>query len=291
MTAAPTCEWARVAPDEIIVADARSARLHRPDPIAPDPFRAPMTGPGSVETTRWLLEGAIAAGLRAARDDAAGLTPPPLDLHRWAWRLCGLYHMTTETPALLAEAEARFTALARPALATWAADRRREETGHDRLALRDLAALGLDPAIVHRVHPPAARRLVDWFRAAVRDEPLPLGAIAYAHTVERLALRFGRAYLDRVLAILPRGVDATRCLRVHSAVGTDAGHVDDNISVVAALPADERARIALACREVAWLSSTPPTGGYCDRASLLTMFGSLGASEPGADPKKEWRDG
>lgn len=285
-------EWARVAPDEVVVADADRAWLHRLDPISPhDPFRAPMTGPGTPATTGRLLEGAIGAGLRAARIDAAGLTPPPLDLHRWAWRLCGLFHMTTETPALLAEAEARFTAAARPALAAWAAERRREETGHDRLALRDLAALGLDPSIVERAHPPAARRLVAWFRAAVHDDALPLGALAYAHTVERLALRFGADYLARVRAILPHGVDATRCLRIHSAVGSDVTHVDDNITVIATLPAEERARIALACREVAWLSSTPPTGGYCDRASLASIFGSLGASESGSDPKKEWRDG
>ncbi len=268
-----TLEWARVTDDEVIVADARRAWLHRPDPLAADVFAEPMRGAGSLATTEQLLEGAIGAGLRAARRAAGELTPPPLTRERWVWRLCGLYHMTTRTPALLAEAEAKFRAAERPLLAEWAAERRREETGHDRLALRDLKALGFDgPALVARVHPPNARRMVDWFAAAVHDHPLPIGALAYAHTVERLALRFGRAYLERVESVLPRGVDATRCLRIHSAVGSDVSHVRDNITVIAALPASERIACALACRQIARLSSTPPAGGYRDQAALQSMF-------------------
>ena len=270
----PQLEWARVADDEVIVADTRRAWLHRPDPLAAhDVFAAPMQGPGGLETTEQLLEGAIGAGLRAARLAAGDVTPPPLTLERWLWRLCGLYHMTTRTPGLLAEAEAKFRAAGRPALAEWAAERRREEAGHDRLALRDLRALGHDgPALVARVHPPMARRMVDWFAAAVREHAVPLGALAYAHTVERLALRFGRAYLDRVKALLPRGVDATRCLRIHSAVGSDVSHVRDNVTVIARLPAADRIACALACRKVARLSSSPPADGYRDQAMLKTMF-------------------
>jgi len=270
-----TLEWARVTDDEVIVADARRAWLHRPDPVSPhDVFAEPMRGPGSLETTEQLLEGAIGAGLRAARLAAGDATPPPLTLERWVWRLCGLYHMTTRTPSLLAEAEVKFCAAGRPLLAEWAADRQREETGHDRLALRDLSALGHDAeALVARVHPPNAKSMVDWFAAAVHDHPNPIGALAYAHTVERLALRFGQAYLDRVRSVLPRGVDATRCLRIHSAVGSDVSHVRDNITVIAHLPAEERIACALACRRIARLSSTSPAGGYRDQATLESMFG------------------
>lgn len=275
----PRLEWARVAPGEVIIADGSRAWLHHSEGFDPhDPFAGPMSGPGHPDTTGHLLEGAIGAGLRAARRAAGEVKPPPVTRHRWAWRLCGLYHMTTETPALLAEAERRFRAAGRPALAQWAADRQREETGHDRLALRDLAALGLDPAIVQRVHPPRARALVGWFRRAVHDHPMPLGAVAYAHTVERLALRFGRAYLARIEAVLPPRVDATRCLRVHSAVGSDVGHVADNIAVIAALPAAERIACALACREIARVSSAPPPDGYREQASLVRLFGPLDAT-------------
>lgn len=278
-------EWAEVAPGEVIIADAERARLHRPDPFAPDVFGEPMTGPGDPRSTGNLLEGAIAAGIRAAERAAAEAgagPPPPLTLERWAWRICGQYHLTTSTPGLLAEAEEKFRAAGRPALAEWAADRRREESGHDKLALRDLRALGLDAeAVVERVKPPAAMAMVEWFRRAVRDHALPLGAVAYAHTVERLALRYGQAYVDRVRALLPKGVDATRCLRIHSAVGSDVSHVQDNITTIASLPAHERIACALACREVACLSSSLPTGGYRDQASLQSMFGSLGASVTG----------
>lgn len=288
----PEVEWARVASDEIIIANANRAWLHRPDAFAPDdPFAVPMTGPGRLETTRQLLEGAIGAGLRAARRAAdPGPPPPKLTAERWAWRLCGLYHMTTHTPSLLAEAEVKFTAHGRPILAAWAADRRREESGHDLLALRDLKALGLPADIVERVHPPGSASMVSWFRDAVRSADLPLGAVAYAHTVERLALRFGRAYLDRVRAVLPPGIDATRCLRVHSAVGADVSHVDDNITVIAGLPAADRVACVLACRQIARLSSTPPTGGYRDQASLVSFFGELGRHER-AQPEGESHEG
>ncbi|MCA9538302.1 MAG: hypothetical protein KC620_05410 [Myxococcales bacterium] len=260
-------EWAAVGPGEVIVADERRAWVHQTSELNfGDPFAEPMHGPGSEATTGKLLEGAIGLGLRAARAKATG-APPPLTLERWAWRLCGLYHLTTHTPALLSEAEARFRAAGRAELADWAEAKRIDERDHDRLALLDLEAMGYDAeATVARLRPPVALAMVAWFETAARA-PLPLGVIAYAHTVERLALRFGQPYLDRVAALKP-GVRITRCLKIHSGVGSDVRHVAENIALVARLPAAERARIVVACRQIAQLSSTPPREGYRSQSWL-----------------------
>jgi len=258
--------WARVGPDAVIVATAERAWLHHPH--APtDPFWFPMTGAGDEASTAKLLEGAIGAGLRAGR--ATG-TPPPLTLTRYIWRLIAYFHLTHHTPGLMRTAADRFAAAGRLELATWAADKAADETAHDQLALKDLKELGFLPGIT-ALEPPQARDLVAWFRASVVPE-LPLGVVAYAHTVERLALTQDAQALADVRAILPAGSRAVRCLRVHSAQGSDVGHVADNLRVIAALPATERAAIALACREVAQLFSTTPGEGYTDDTGLEASF-------------------
>jgi hypothetical protein len=272
--AAAALEWAAVGPDAVVVATPQRAWLHRPDPWTADPFRTPMLhAPGDRAATGWLLEGAVAVGVRAA---GPAPTPPPLSRLRWVWRLAGLYHLTTHTPGLLRAAEARFRAAGRDALADWAADKARDEAGHDALALRDLRALGLPAeAVVEALRPPVAQRMVAWFRAAA-EEDLPLGVVAYAHAVERLALRADAAYVARVQACMPRGVDATRCLRIHSAAGSDAGHVEENIVLVAGLPAAERSRIALAVRDAAQVTSTPSAEGHVSDAWLAGVLETLG---------------
>ena len=159
-------EWAQVAPRSIVVATPNGAWLHRPDADGvPGLFDEPMTGPGSVETTGWLLDGAIGAAAlrRAPRRQAAPLTPL-----RWLWRLAGYYLSTEATSRLLPIAASRFGAAGRSELEAWALRGTREERGHDRLALRDIAALGYDPQhVVARLIPPGARAIVDYFTRAV----------------------------------------------------------------------------------------------------------------------------
>lgn len=271
-----TVAWAQVAPGEVVVANAERAWLHRPDMHSP--FAQPMTGPTDEATTAHLLDGAIAAGQRAGLASVTA-PPPPLTLPRWAWRLAGYYHLTTHTPSLLRHAGQRFAAAGQTALADWATEKAREEAGHDRLALRDLEALGLPAAKVVEVwQPPMALAMVARFRAEAHAPGSPLGVVGYAHTVERLAMALGADYIASVRAVLPRGVDATRCLRVHSATGSDASHVDDNISLIASQPAALRSQIAIVCREVAQLFSTPPGMGRPSDAELGGQMAGWGAS-------------
>jgi hypothetical protein len=59
--------------------------------------------------------------------------------------------------------------------------------------------------------------------------------------------------IREVEAMLPPTVNATRCLRVHSAVGSDVQHVDETLTLVAGLSPEERGCIARACYEAALL--------------------------------------
>jgi pyrroloquinoline quinone (PQQ) biosynthesis protein C len=175
----------------------------------------------------------------------------------------------------MAEAAARFGAAGRGALAAWAAHKARDERGHDRLALRDLEALGYDAErVVEALVPPTAAALVAYFGEAVHAAD-PVRCVGYAYALERLALGQTEAYVKRVEAMLPAGVYATRCLRVHSAVGSDAGHVAETIAMVAGLSAPERAEIALACYETTALCYAPKGGGIIAEDTLARMLSTL----------------
>lgn len=257
-------EWFRLDDGRVVVATAARSWVVPAEAAGEGgPYAAPMQGPGSVETTGRLLDGAVALGQRDAR--RGGVRAPPLTAERWVWRLAGLYHTTTVTPGLLLEAAERFEAEGRRALAEWARKKEREERGHDELALRDIAALGYDPErTVALLRPPTALALADWFRRAVRSDE-PARCVGYAYALERLALTGGRAYIEHVESLLPPGVRATRCLRVHSAIGSDTRHVRDTVELVATLSAGERRRICLATHATTVLCwSSPPKGHVAD---------------------------
>lgn len=216
-----------------------------------------------VARVRGLLDRAVAAAFVNARPTAV----PPLTATRWAYRLAGLYILTHSTPALLGLAAARFAAAGREVLAAWARERAREEQHHDRLALRDLRDLGYDAArVVERVRPATPIRLVEYFAASVHGAD-PIGCVGYAYALERLAMTVRESDIRAVESILPPGTRATRCLRVHSAAGSDGDHVADTLVAVARLGADEQARIAAAARETATICFTPePAGAPSDLA-------------------------
>ncbi|APR82112.1 Hypothetical protein A7982_07461 [Minicystis rosea] len=247
-------EWARLSPHEMVFATASHAWL--------EPFEREqsawgiMVGPGSVETTQKLLDGAIGAAFSAASP------APPLSRTRWAWRLAGMYHLTHRTTPLMHEAARRFTAAGRASLAAWAERKALEERGHDRLALRDLEALGYAAdAVVTRVVPPIAARLVRFFEESVRAAD-PIGCVGYAYALERLATTVREEDIRRVEEMLPPGVRATRCLRMHSAEGGDPDHVDEIVALVAGLSGPERTQVAVACHRAARLCFEAPRDGH-----------------------------
>ena len=238
--------WARIAEGKIVVATSARAFLHEEERAFGGPFSVPPEGPASLAATRNLLDGALGVAQRE------GPAPPrrELTLAGWIHRLAGYFHTTHATPRLMIEARERFEAEGRAALAAWAHEKSRDEHGHDALALRDLASLGYDARALVAAHvPETAAALVDFFTSLVRDPGDPARCVGYAFALERLAATRSAAEVRAVQAVLPSGVDATRCLRVHSAAGTDADHVDDIVTLASGLAHGEREAIARAAYE------------------------------------------
>lgn len=273
-------EWVRVESNTVIVATSERAWIHCPD--SDDPFAVEMEEAGSLETTRRLLDGVIAA--------AQGSLPrmaqrPTLTAARWAWRLAGYYHTTHATPALMAEAAVRFAQAGRRELTDYALSKVADEDGHDLLALKDLAALGYDAErLVANLIPPTAAELVDYFTWSVRGEnpAHPVGSVGYAYALERLALTNDQRYLRQVESVVPPGVRATRCLRVHSSLSADARHVEDALHIVASLPAEDRRRVARACYETTRICCSPPRGGHITETELQNRLSEFASTQPGS---------
>lgn len=241
-------EWAQVAPGVAVVTTATGAHHHRLAPSG-DLYEKPMTGSGTPASTARLLDGALVAGERAAT--AAGRPVAQMTPLRYAFRLAGSYHSTHATPRIMTRAKERFEELGRADLAGFAHEKVVEETGHDELALADLRALGYDAeALVAAIKPPGAAALVAAEERAV-EGPQPLASIGFAYAIERSSTRIGRSYVTAVEKILGPGVFATRCLRVHSAVGIDVEHVQSAVRFIAGLPGPERALVAAAVYEAA----------------------------------------
>ncbi|MEL6438179.1 MAG: iron-containing redox enzyme family protein [Cyanobacteria bacterium J06621_8] len=264
-------EWAHIAPGKVVVATEQRAWLYQPQ-SPEEQFAQPMMGQGSLTTTGKMLDTAIAAAQYTVNPDRR---PPALTAIRWVWRLAGSYHLTHPVPQLMEEAANRFSANNSSDLEAWALEKAQEETGHDRLALKDIQSLGYDAkAVVETLKPPAAIALMDYFIRSVRDRN-PIDCIGYVYTMERLSLGIGEEYIQKIETLLPPEINATRCLRVHSSVGADAGHADENVSFIAGLSASERSRIARACYETALMCFSPPSGEYISDKEIKQLIASL----------------
>lgn len=264
-------EWAQIAPGKVVVANSERAWLYQPQSTE-DRFAHPMEGAGSFATTKKLLDTAIAAAKVAVKSDSR---PPALTSTRWVWRLAGAYHLTSPVPKLLKDAAIGFAANNRSHLESWALEKVEEETGHDRLALLDIQSLGYDAeAVVAELTPPAAIALMDYFARSVQDDD-PIDGVGYTYTMERLSMGIEEDYIEKVESLIPPKINATRCLRVHSAIGADAGHVDENVELIAELSSNERTRIARACYETALMLFSPPPEGYISDDELQAKLEPL----------------
>lgn len=204
------------------------------------PFTRPMTGNGTRESTAGLLNGAVALGFADNRSD---LKKNPASLPRYVRDLVGSYHNARRAPGHFSRAAARLNEMNRPEIASYLEAHAREETGHDRLALKDLRALGL-PAerIVANLIPEGWRPLYEIFdRVCSSDNPV--GCIGYCYCFESTAAWKQKAQIEVIEALCPKGVDASRFARTHSGLGSEAGHVEDLIDLIARLPASDRIEI------------------------------------------------
>jgi pyrroloquinoline quinone (PQQ) biosynthesis protein C len=237
---------------------------------------------GSKAKTQQLLDGAVAYAWSRVKSRSR---PPALTPTRWVWRLASSYHLTHSTPRLMEEAAQRFNALGRKSLMHWALEKSREEAGHDRLALLDIQSMGYNAeAVVKALVPSTAAVLLDYFTRSVQAID-PIGCVGYSYTMERLALGIGKDYIQRVENILPPNINATRCLRVHSSVGSDVEHVDETVDMMAEVTPEDRARVARACYETAMLCFSPPKQDYISEEELQKLLKPLELKEnDGLDP-------
>jgi hypothetical protein len=236
-------EWVNVTGDiSIIARESGEVWFHTLSGIKDnvDPFATPMTGAGTTGSTIGLLDGAINLGFAAIEKR---LARPDPTLAGYIVALVGAYHTSVDTPRNLRRAASRFEELGRPEVAAYLEERAREETGHDRLALKDLRALGVPgERLVANFIPEGIKPLCDRFDELCAQD-YPIGCIGYSYCLERIAALKQETDIEKVQALCPDGVDATRFLRSHSCLGSEVVHVEETIAFVASLPADDRIRV------------------------------------------------
>jgi hypothetical protein len=248
-----------------VIADAESFRLCGPE-ISSSPFLFQhLLDTGTARHTRQLLAGALVAGWQCAsrqsrdREEAAPDETPALSLEGYIYGLTGSYQTTRATPPVMRAVAERFRAQgnAHAGVVEHCLRVAEEETGHDRLALKDLEALGLRAAeLVAKVQPAPAVALVGLFRR-LAEGAHPIAVLGYAYALERRALSKTGDSIAAIEAIIPPGTMATRCARVHSAVGTDARHVAESLDFIAGLCGTDRAHIARAAFATAEIMMMP----------------------------------
>jgi len=236
-------EWVNVTGDiSIIARESGEVWFHTSSGTKEDvgPFATPMTGAGSAGSTVGLLDGALNLGFAGIEKR---LARPDPTLAGYIVALAGAYHTSVDTPRNLRRAASRFNALGRPEVAAYLEERAREETGHDRLALKDLHALGVPgERLVANFIPEGIKPLCERFDALCAEH-YPIGCIGYSYCLERIAALKQKTDIEKVQALCPDGVDATRFLRSHSCLGSEVAHVEETIEFVASLPATDRIRV------------------------------------------------
>jgi hypothetical protein len=236
-------EWVNVTGDTSIIArDSGEVWFHTLSSTkeAADPFATVMNGVGSAGSTVGLLDGAINLGFAGIEKR---LARPDPTIAGYIVALAGAYHTSVDTPRNLRLAAERFNVLGRPEVAAYLEERAREETGHDRLALKDLRALGVPgERLVANFIPDGIKPLCKRFDDLCVED-YPIGCIGYSYCLERIAALKQEADIQKVQALCPNGVDATRFLRSHSSLGSEATHVKETIEFVASLGANDRIRV------------------------------------------------
>ncbi|KYC41645.1 hypothetical protein WA1_16490 [Scytonema hofmannii PCC 7110] len=267
-------ERVRIAPDKVVPkTTAHPTTVDQPSPVGNRNGIAPkIIDADSIIKTQKLLDRAI---VLAWRDIKSSRRPPDLTRTRWVWRLAGAYHSSRHTTRLMEEATQRFAASGRQNLAQWAAQKAREEAGHDRLALLDIQSMGYNAeAVVQVLLPSGATAFVDYFTQTVQALD-PIGCLGVFYAGERLGTLAGEEYIQRVKTLLPPGTHATRWLRVHSGVGDEVKHVEETVEVVAELTPQELICVARACYETALSRFNPPKEDYISDEELLNVLKPL----------------
>jgi hypothetical protein len=276
----PTIEWVIVADQLAIVSSEsgwfRFVDVHDCGHVGP--FARPMSGGGTPGSTAGLLNGAVALGF--SRDGQ--MKTSVASLPRYIFDLVGSYHNAHRSPGHFQQAAKRFREVDRPDIASYLERHAREETGHDRLVLKDLRNLGL-PAerLVASLFPEGMKRLCEFFdRLAASAHPV--GCIGYSYAFEYTAGLKQKSDVEVLEALCPEGVDASRFARTHSGIGSEANHVEDLIAFIAGLPASDRIEVVKTTYETTVMMADYVRGrdAMSDSAIVSIIEGAAGKEIP-----------
>lgn len=284
-------QWVHLGANGVLVASSRGAWVQQPGlgtfgTLGALGLSGPMpdSQPATEETTRHLLDGAIAA----AEPAAPSIEEPPLTARRWAWNLVSQWHCAHHSLAVWPEVIERFEAMSRRDLAEFARQKLEDEQGHDQFALDDLTALGYDAeAAVREIRPaPTVTAALEYAERCVQGEN-PVELLGYMYALERRVLNLDSEWLEALAAVLPAGVDAASGVRIHSS-DLDLEHVDEGITFFTRLPAPDRTAIAVGCYRTtqiccAWSQDQIPTDaeleGWFSRFQIASSVSRTPAEE------------
>jgi hypothetical protein len=193
------------------------------------------------------IEGAIIAGL-GQRPVPANVSYTPARYIRW---LVGNYIFAKQTPSLFRRAAQRFEVSCRHDLAEFALRKAEEEDGHADLAFRDLQAFGL-PAlrVIQLIQPPSAHAFAGRFRMYVESND-PISLFGFSYCLERIAAERGDEFIKMIQSICPPQVGPSRFLKVHSNLGSDRVHVQEQMVLFDSLSSEELTSVSRAAFETA----------------------------------------
>ena len=240
------------------------------------PFARPMTGRGTRGSTAALLNGAVALGFGSDEVQSADRIN---SLPKYVFNLIGAYHNARRTPGNYVQAAKRFRDLDRPDIAAYLEKHAREETGHERLVLKDLRALGLPgERIVANLVPEGVKPLCEFFDRLSSSE-YPVGCIGYSYCFEYTAAMKQKSDVDGMQALCPEGVEASRFLRTHSQLGSEVSHVVEMIDFIAGLPAPDRIEIVKATYETAAMTANLRQDVLKSDSEILTEIQAAACEE------------
>jgi hypothetical protein len=256
MDDAALTQGVRISPEALLVAmsDGRSWLMNVG---SSDLTALPVSAVAAEHATlaASLVEGAISAGLGGAAPAGVSGSLTLLRYIRW---LVGNYVFAGQTPGLFRRAAERFEAAGRGDLAEFALQKAAEETGHADLAYRDMEGLGLPAAeVIALIQPPSATAFVHCFRDYVESNT-PIALFGFSYCLERMAVERDHAFIRAVEAICPPQSKACRFLKVHSNVGSDGGHVHEQLSFFESLTGEELSLVTSAAYETARLLARQP---------------------------------
>jgi hypothetical protein len=270
-------QWLHLGAEETLIASNAGPWTQRAV-LGRLPFAGDMSDavPATVETTRALLDGAIAA----AEQDVGREPGPPMSERRWAWSLVNQWYGSHHSIPLFLEVADRFTAMGRSDLARFALHKHEQERGHDQLPLNDLRMLSYEAeAAVREVKPdPGVRQLVDYARACVRG-PEPVEFLGHIYALERQMLRLDSKFFGALDTALGRERAPASFLRSH-ATDLDIEHVEEAVSFVAGLPASDRTAIARGCYRTTQIRHVSLPGRYPSETELESWLARFRIAQP-----------